>query len=129
MKELIRTDTGKRYMFIATFDGHRISANNRGISQQLVFRDIKDIYGNRVAKFISFDNIKTFSSLQLVSGDMVSFYARVLEYEEAYANAYYSQYYPEVHYRLFYPTRAMKLVNPVKSTKVEQKYMIHINAR
>ena len=68
-------------MFIATFDGHRISANNRGISQQLVFRDIKDIYGNRVAKFISFDNIKTFSSLQLVSGDMVSFYARVLEYE------------------------------------------------
>lgn len=123
--ELVNTEYDKRYLFFGIFDHISISSNNRGVSEQVVLRDITDENGNKIAKYVSFNHTKTFSSLHLVSGDYVSFYARVLKYQDAYSNMY-NNYYPNIYFRLFYPTKARKLIKPVqfKSTK----FKVHINA-
>lgn len=128
--ELVNTRYDQRYLFFGIFDRISMSSNNRGVSGQIILKDITDQYGNKIAKYISFNYIKTFSSLQLVSGDIVSFYARVLEYQNAYPDSY-NYYYPEIHYRLFYPTKARKLINPIQSNKMkeENNFRIHINTR
>lgn len=128
--ELVNTRYDQRYLFFGTFDRFSMSNGSRGVSSQIILKDIKDQYGNRIAKYISFNYVKTFSSLQLVSGDIVSFYARVLEYKNAYPEPY-NFYYPEIHYRLFYPTKAKKLIKPVQSNKIKEDstFKIHIKTR
>ena len=112
-QRLVKTKKHDRYLFFGTFDHYMISTGARGIAQRIMLTNIRDEYGNKVAEYTWFDDIKTFLQLDLVEGDEVSFYARIVDYENEYPDM--SRYgYPYYTYpRLIYPNKARKLFNPV----------------
>ena len=118
-----------RDLFYATFEGYRITGGNRGVRKSFAFRDVKDEYGNIVTPYTVFDNIKTFDNLDLKEGDIVSFHARVTQYQMPYAN-YRNGYQTEMYPRLLNPSKgeivSRKLVNPIKRPISNTNFKISI---
>jgi len=107
---------GDRYPFTAKFNQNIISYNNKGIGQRLEFKDVRDEYGNYVADYVRFNNLKSFLDLDLQEGDNVYFHARYTQYESMCPHYAYNN--PQnVFDRLKNPTKIKKLINPVQRIK------------
>lgn len=110
---LIMDDKDDRYFFTATFIRYAISSGKRGISERLIFGDIRDINGIKIADHAEFSSLLTFKKLNLKYGDRVSFYARIVYFRKEFPNFRYNSKY-EIYPRLLNPTKAKKLICPVK---------------
>lgn len=128
-EKLVRVDTQDRYLFFATFDRFILSNGFRGVAQQIIFKDVKDEYGNIISNYVQFNNIKTFLKLNLHEGDIVCFHARVVACQNA-SEAMYGFYnpYTRVYMRLLNPTKAQKLRSIAKSVN-DVSYRIQIIPR
>lgn len=117
--KLIRLNTGRRHLFFATFKRNIITAGPRGISQKLQFENVRDENYNLISNYIVFEDNKGFLDLNLVEGDIISFYARQLEYGEIYPNFRYNCDIDTCN-RLYYPTRVKKLVKVAKRLNIQE---------
>lgn len=118
--KLTKVDIQDRYYFTAKFVGTRISYGPRGVSQSFEFTNIVDENLNKISSYVRFDDIKSFSGLNLKEGDIVSFRARIVVCQNA-EEAQYGWYNPSAsaYYRLMNPTKACKLVCPVVSFRTD----------
>lgn len=112
MQQLVEVNRRDRYLFIGTFKCYTITRGSRGYAQHIIIENVTDIYGNKIADYIRFANIKTFLKLQLNAGDKVSFYARFVDFAKLYSDCRYG--YNDIYPRLLNPSRATKLISPVK---------------
>ena len=116
---LIKDKKDDRYFFTATFVRESIYSGARGITYRLIFSDIRNIKGIKIAEYIEFNNMKNFNKLNLKPGDRVSFYARIVYFRNECPNWIYpvgEKIYP----RLLNPTRGKKLICPVEQLHDDQ---------
>ena len=129
---LIKYDKYDRDFFTATFDGCTVTGNNKGISFRFNFRNIRYMYGIKIADYTWFDDIKAFRDLNLKVGEIVTFKARPVDAALFDASRRYGLSSPDLYLRLMNPTKAIKLTCPVKQCMPEDNIengicRVHVN--
>lgn len=110
---LVEVNKRSRYPFIGVFKGYTTTGGQRGVAIHINFENVINEYGQLVANYVSFANIKTFSSLYLKPGDVVLFWARIRDFTKVLPNYKYNGSC-EMYSRLLNPTKARKLYCPVR---------------
>lgn len=99
-----------RDTFTGVFD--RFGVKNGWIGQEktVLLKDVKDQNGKIITNHLWFNLTKGFEKLNLKSGNIVQFCARVKEYEKGY-KGYRDDVYKliEYDYKLSYPTKIKKI--------------------
>lgn len=120
--KLVKKNYEDRRLFIGTYQGFKITGNYKGIAERLIFTNIVDEFGNFIAPSTWFNGMKAFKELCLKEGDIVSFYARLVYFEDNSIVRYNNELYP----RLLNPTKARKLIKPARSINQKEYCKIQI---
>lgn len=118
MSRFVKVDKSDRCLYYGTFAGtsSRYNKYKKKIEYFYIVNDVRDQYGNYMAKFVPFYDIKSFSDLHLQPGDVVSFRARFTICQDERDAIYgFINTQTNVYYRLMNPTKVTKLYSPVRS--------------
>lgn len=101
-----------RFVFTGVFERFGLKHGYKGrMEATVLLTNVCDAAGVQVADHLWFNKTKGFSKLDLQSGDVVSFKARVSLYEKGYFGNREEVYVPySVDYKLSYPTQITKIV-------------------
>lgn len=118
MSRFVKVDKNDRCLYYGIFVGtsSRYDKYEKRVRHFYVVQDVRDQYGNYIAKFIPFYDIKCFSTLHLQPGDAISFRARFIVCQDERDAIYgFINTQTNVYYRLMNPTKVTKLYSPAKS--------------
>ena len=111
MRQTLAAREEERATFVGTFEHFGTKRGWQGATLQTVLlKDIRDITGTHVCDHLWFNLTRAFATLQLQSGDVVQFDARVKEYIKGYFGRRDEVWKPaEVDYKLSHPTKIQKV--------------------
>lgn len=113
--KLVEFNKKERHLYTAVFDSLATSGGTRGIKIYFCFTDLRDEYGHKKAEYIIFNYLKSFIDLKLQKGDVVSFYARDIDFIK-YSPSFRLLNHNDMCSRLLNPTKVKRMINPIERT-------------
>ena len=112
MRKELRKLNNKRFTVTATFDRFGFKNGYKGPLKTILLVNVKKDE-KLITDHLWFTCGKTFDQLELKPGDIISFDARVTEYEKGYKGhraMKLGEYWSEIDYRLERPTKAKVII-------------------
>lgn len=127
MNKLIKVNKGNRFLFYGIFEKSITRyIQYKGVFEYTILRDIRDEYGNYICNFIEFKEVEGFKRLNLISGESVSFRARIVICQNASDSIEgFINPYSGIYYRLMNPTKITRLICPVESLNITHNKKIY----
>jgi hypothetical protein len=107
MRHRLAKEEGARKKFLATFSKIGKKVSYKGYSEDtILLTNIQDaVSGEKIADHVWFTYTKTFEKVHLMEGMVISFEARVRQYEKGYVNPKLGLKKRSVDFKLSHPTK------------------------